>query len=64
MTPVQWADFYHTVFNFQVFFGPAIAICLSYTRIYLLLKRRSSALNGITEERTTAIYDKAEKVTG
>ena len=25
-TPDQWADIYHSAFNFQVFFGPAIAL--------------------------------------
>ena len=32
LTPVQWADVYHTVFNTAVFFGPAIAIVTSYIR--------------------------------
>lgn len=32
LTPIQWADVYHTVFNSAVFFGPAIAIVTSYIR--------------------------------
>ena len=67
LTPVQWADLYHSVFNFQVFFGPAIAIVASYTRIYLLLKKRtetSSALCDTGEFRSVAeemLYEKRQK---
>ena len=65
MTPVQWADFYHTVFNFQVFFGPAIAIVASYTRIYILLKKRTnSTLCGQAEVRSVAetiLFEKRQK---
>ena len=39
LTPVQWADLYHTVFNCQVFFAPLIAICASYACIYSILRR-------------------------
>ena len=65
MTPIQWADFYHTVFNVQVFFGPAIAICASYSRIYLLLRRRAqSAFCGIQNFRSVGeqiLYEKRQK---
>ena len=39
LTPVQWADLYHTVFNCQVFFAPLIAIIASYAKIYSILRR-------------------------
>ena len=39
LTPIQWADLYHTIFNCEVFFAPAIAIVASYTNIYFLLSR-------------------------
>jgi hypothetical protein len=39
LTPVEWADLYHTVFNCQVFFAPLIAICASYAIIYFILSR-------------------------
>ena len=39
LTPVQWADLYHTIFNIEVFFGPLIALVASYSKIYFLLKR-------------------------
>ena len=42
LTPIQWADLYHTIFNIEVFFGPAIALVASYSKIYLLLKRSAS----------------------
>ena len=65
MTPVQWADFYHTIFNIQVFFGPAIAIVASYTRIYILLKKRThSTLCGQPEVRSiaeTILFEKRQK---
>ena len=38
LTPVQCADLYHTIFNCQVFFGPLIAIVVSYVKIYFVLK--------------------------
>ena len=42
LTPSQWADLYHTFFNFQVFFGPAIALVVSYTMIYFLLRNNAT----------------------
>ena len=39
LTPVQWADLYHTIFNCEVFFAPVIAIVASYTKIYSVLSR-------------------------
>ena len=39
LTPIQWADLYHTIFNCEVFFAPAIAIVASYTNIYVFLSR-------------------------
>jgi len=45
LTPVVWADIYHTIFNCQVFFVPLIAIVASYTQIYFILRRRNNALN-------------------
>ena len=39
LTPVVWADIYHTIFNCQVFFVPLIAIVASYTQIYFILRR-------------------------
>ena len=42
LTPSQWAGLYHTFFNFQVFFGPATALVVSYTRIYFLLRSNTA----------------------
>ena len=42
LTPDQWADLYHSAFNFQVFFGPAIALVVSYTRIYFILRNNGA----------------------
>ena len=39
LTPIQWADLYHTIFNCEVFFAPVIAIIASYTKIYFILTR-------------------------
>ena len=39
LTPIQWADLYHTIFNCEVFFAPVIAIVASYTKIYSVLSR-------------------------
>ena len=33
LTPVEWADLYHTAFNCQVFFAPLFAIIASYANI-------------------------------
>ena len=43
-TPEQWADVYHSAFNLQVFFGPAIALVVSYTRIYFILRSNGADL--------------------
>ena len=37
LTPIQWADLYHTVFNITVFFGPALVIVVSYSRSWICL---------------------------
>ena len=37
LSPRQWEDLYHTVFNCQVFFIPLIIITVSYVKIYILL---------------------------
>ena len=39
LTPIQWADLYHTIFNCEVFFSPVIAIVASYAKIYSVLSR-------------------------
>ena len=39
LSPRQWEDLYHTVFNCQIFFIPLIIIIVSYVKIYLLLIR-------------------------
>ena len=39
LTPVQWADLYHTLFNCQVFFVPLIAIITSYIKIFIIIRR-------------------------
>ena len=39
LTPVQWADLYHTLFNCQVFFAPLIAIITSYIKIFIIIRR-------------------------
>ena len=44
LSPIQCADLYHTLFNCGVFFGPLIAIVVSYTNIYNILKRLLSTL--------------------
>ena len=44
LSPVEWADLYHTFFNCQVFFAPLIAIVASYTKIYFILRRLDFSL--------------------
>ena len=39
LTPIQWADLYHTIFNCEIFFIPLIIIVASYAKIYLILTR-------------------------
>ena len=39
LTPVQWADTYHTIFNCEIFFIPVIIILASYCKIFLILTR-------------------------
>ena len=39
LTPVQWVDLYHTIFNSAVFFVPFIIIVVTYVMIYFELKR-------------------------
>ena len=39
LTPDQWEDTYHTVFNSQIFFIPLVIIVLSYVKIFLILTR-------------------------
>jgi hypothetical protein len=39
LTPVQWVDLYHTIFNCAVFFVPFIIIVVTYIMIYFELKR-------------------------
>ena len=39
LTPSQWTDLYHTIFNCESFFIPVIIIVISYVKIYLLLIR-------------------------
>jgi len=43
LTPDQWEDTYHTVFNSQIFFIPLVIIVASYVKILLILTRRSNA---------------------
>ena len=49
LTPVEWADLYHTAFNCQVFFAPLIAICASYATIYTILRRLGSYIIDIIQ---------------
>ena len=39
LTPLEWEDLYHTIFNCQVFFVPLIAIVASYAQIFGVLRR-------------------------
>ena len=39
LTPDQWEDTYHTVFNSQIFFIPLVIIVASYVKIFLILSR-------------------------
>ena len=39
LTPIKWADLYHTIFNCEIFFFPLIIIVASYVKIYLILTR-------------------------
>ena len=39
LTPDQWEDTYHTVFNSQIFFIPLVIIVTSYDKIFLILTR-------------------------
>ena len=39
LTPVQWADLYHTIFNSEIFFIPLIIIITSYYKIFTILIR-------------------------
>ena len=39
LTPDQWEDTYHTVFNSQIFFIPLVIIVASYVKILLILTR-------------------------
>ena len=39
LTPKQWGDLYHTLFNAEIFFIPFIIISASYVKIYLILTR-------------------------
>ena len=39
LTPDQWEDTYHTVFNSQIFFIPLVIIVVSYVKIFLILNR-------------------------
>ena len=38
LSPVQWEDLYHTIFNCEVFFVPVCVIVASYAKIYIALK--------------------------
>ena len=39
LTPKQWGDLYHTLFNAEIFFIPFIIIAASYVKIYVILTR-------------------------
>ena len=39
LTPKQWADLYHTIFNCEIFFIPLIIIVASYVKIYIILTK-------------------------
>ena len=39
LTPDQWADLYHTIFNSIIFFIPLIIIITSYCKIFIILMR-------------------------
>ena len=41
LTPNQWEDAYHTMFNSQIFFIPLVIIVASYVKIFLILSRLS-----------------------
>ena len=41
LTPDQWEDAYHTMFNSQIFFIPLVIIVASYVKIFLILSRLS-----------------------
>ena len=45
LTPDQWEDTYHTVFNSQIFFIPLVIIVASYVKIFLILTRYTTTRN-------------------
>ena len=45
LTPDQWEDTYHTVFNSQIFFIPLVIIVASYVKIFLILTRYKTTRN-------------------
>ena len=47
LTPVDWADLYHTAFNCQVFFAPLIAICASKEVILSISFKYGKGLHNI-----------------
>ena len=56
LTPDQWEDTYHTVFNSQIFFIPLVIIVTSYVKIFLILTRYKTKnaagilINSLSEE--------------
>jgi len=41
LKPAQWANLYHSLFNCEVFFGPLIAMIISYIKIFSVICRKS-----------------------
>ena len=39
LTPMQWEDLYHTIFNTEIFFIPLIIIVGGYFKIFIILTR-------------------------
>lgn len=57
LTPVQAADLYHTLFNCEIFFVPVIALVVSYSKIMIVMSRRTTNIqfsNNVEENRSNA----------
>ena len=39
LTPIQWENLYHTLFNSEIFFIPFVIIVASYIKIYFIITR-------------------------
>merc|ERR1719244_511832 len=61
LTPVQWADLYHTIFNSVIFFIPLIIIIISYCKILIILIRCNSEMANSTGQFATTMNNSPSK---